>query len=156
MTFVTAKPVNRRKPVFYNGLDRLMDDFFRFDIPAATSHAKTRPAVNILETEKDFQLEFVVPGWEKSDFRIQVEKDVLSVEAKVVKENEKDGETAQEDHPTYRRREFGKNDFKRSFQIPETVNAEAIDAKYVNGILTLTLPKIEAPETNLVRNIEIG
>lgn len=156
MTFVTSKPVIRRKPVFYNGLDRMLDDFFRFDAPTAMGLQNQRPAVNILETEKAFQLEFLVPGWEKSDFQIQVEKDVLTVEAQLVKNNEEDGEAVKAEGPTYRRREFGRNDFKRSFQIPETVNAEAIDAKYANGILTLTLPKVEEPEAQLVRNIEIS
>lgn len=154
MTLVTAKPVNRRKPVYYNGFDRLFDDFFRFDIPGTPVNAKGRPAVNILETEKDFQLEFLVPGWEKSDFQIQVEKNVLTVAAQVVKEASQ--EEKKEDTVSFRRREFGKNDFKRSFEIPETVDAEAIDAKYVNGILTLTLPKRPEAEVNPVRTIEIG
>lgn len=154
MTLVTAKPVNRRKPTYYNGFDRLFDDFFRFDVPNVAVKTKGRPAVNILESEKDFQLEFLVPGWEKSDFRIQVEKNVLTVEAEVKKAEQT--EETKENEFTYRRREFGKNNFKRSFEIPETVNAEAIDAKYVNGILTLTLPKIAEAEAKLVRTIEIG
>ncbi|PHN04692.1 Hsp20/alpha crystallin family protein [Flavilitoribacter nigricans] len=153
MTLVTAKPVNRRKPVYYNGLDRLFDDFFRFDVPAAAK-GKTHPAVNILEGEQDFQLEFLVPGWEKTDFNIQVEKNILTVAAEL-KQAEGDQET-KEAKPTYRRREFGKNNFKRSFEIPETVNAEAIDAKYANGILTLTLPKREEAEAEVARTIEIG
>lgn len=154
MTLVTAKPANRRKPVYYNGFDRLFDDFFRFDLPNGTTKGKGHPAVNILEGEKDFQLEFLVPAWEKSDFRIQVEKDILTVEAEVKKAEIK--EETKENAPTYRRREFGKNNFKRSFQIPETVNTEAIDAKYVNGVLTLTLPKREEAATKPVRTIEIG
>ena len=44
----------------------------------------------------------------------------------------------------------------RSFQIPETVNAKAIDAKYLNGILTLTLPKKEEAKADSVHTIEIG
>lgn len=154
MTLVTSKPVNRRKPNYYNGFDRLFDDFFRFDVPNVSVKTKGHPAVNILESEKDFQLEFLVPGWEKSDFRIQVEKNILTVEAEVKKAESPEG--AKENEITYRRREFGKNNFKRSFEIPETVNAEAIDAKYVNGILTLTLPKLAEAEAKLVRTIEIG
>lgn len=156
MTFVTAKPVRRRKQVYTNGLDRLFDDFFRFDSSTGTRSTATakHPAVNILEREKDFQLEFAVPGWEKSDFHIQVDKDILTVKAEVKKAEETEG--TEEKEVSYRRREFQPGSFKRSFQIPETVNIEVIDAKYSNGILTLTLPKTEEEEANLVRTIEIG
>ena len=61
----------------------------------------------------------------------------------------------QENGTTYRRREFGRNSFQRSFQLPDSVNAEAIDAKYHNGILTLTLPKREE-EVKVARTIEIN
>lgn len=154
MTLVTAKPVKRRKPVYYNGFDRLFDDFFRFELPNGTAKSKTHPAVNILEGENDFQLEFLVPGWEKSDFRIQLEKNILTVEAEVKKVDAET--TAEENSLAYRRREFSKGNFKRSFEIPETVNAEAIDAKYANGILTLTLPKREEAAIKKARTIEIG
>jgi len=152
MALVSANPVRRKRPVNNQSFDRLFDNFFGFDLPvlAGTVKTKKHPAVNILETENGFQLEFMVPGWEKSDFQIQVEKDVLTVAAAVEKEE------TQENGVTYRHREFGKNGFKRSFQIPETVNAEAIDAKYENGILTLNLPKLEEAKVNPVRTIDIG
>lgn len=155
MTLVTAKPVRKRKPAFYNSFDRMLDDFFRFDLPAGKEGTRTaaRPAVNILEREEDFQLEFAVPGWEKSDFRIQVEEDLLTIEAEGKTE---ESSKAADDGVTYRRREFGRNGFKRSFRIPETVNTEAIDARYLNGILTLTLPKREEVKPEPVRTIEIG
>lgn len=156
MTLVTAKPVNRRRSAYNNGIDRLLDDFFRMDFPfnaLENGAKKAHPAVNILETEKDFQLEFLVPGWEKSDFNIQLEKDVLTVSAEVKKE---DGETKVEDGVTYRRREFGRNDFKRSFQLPENVKVDGIDAKYNNGILTVILPKEDKPEAELTRTITVA
>lgn len=160
MTLVTAKPNIRRKPVYYNGIDRLFDEFFRFDQPfKAVNKAavSTQPAVNILENEKDIQLQFQVPGWEKSDFQIKVEKNILSVEAtQPTAEATEENQAEKVETPTYRRREFGKTNFKRSFQLPETVNAEAIDAKYVNGILLISLPKREEDKTKLVHTIEIG
>lgn len=157
MTLVTAKPANRRRSAYNNGLDRLFEDFFRSDFPFAAfdnGNKKFRPAVNILETENAFQLEFVVPGWEKSDFNIQVEKDVLTVSAAIEKVEE--GETKTENKVTYRRKEFGRQAFKRSFQLPENVKVEAIDAKYHNGILSVNLPKEETPEAALTKTIEVA
>ncbi|MCB0632945.1 MAG: Hsp20/alpha crystallin family protein [Saprospiraceae bacterium] len=157
MALITAKPVNRKRAGYNNGMDRLFNDFFRMDFPLADFEKSTRkvqPAVNILETEKDFQLEFVAPGWEKSDFNIQLEKDVLTVSAEVKQEEE--GETKVESGVTYRRREFGRFGFKRSFQLPENVQVDGIDAKYANGILTVVLPKEEKPEAELTRTIEVA
>lgn len=154
MTLVTAKPVKRSKPVYYNGFDRLLDDFFRFDFPVNTNKTPNRPAVNILEDSKAFALEFMAPGWDKADFQIQVDKNLLTVAAEVKKETDEQGQDATD--VQYRRREFSLNSFKRSFEIPENVNVEAIDAKYVNGVLTLTLPKREEEEKDVARTIEIA
>lgn len=157
MTLVTRKPANRRRTVYHNGFDRLFDDFFRGDFPFAAfenGNRKGNPGVNILETEKDFQLEFAVPGWEKSDFNIQVEKDVLTISAELKKEEE--GETEVETKVNYRRREFGRHGFKRSFQLPDHVTVDGIDAKYHNGILTVSLPKEVQAETELKRTIEVA
>lgn len=154
MTFVTARPNHKRKTTFYNGFDRLLDDFFRADFPHSTvgkANYTQHPAVNILETDKDFQLEFLTPGWEKSDFQIHVEKDILTVSAETPKKEE----TA-ENKSTWRRREFGRKDFKRGFRLPETVSTETIDARYLNGVLTLTLPKREENKTTSARRIEIA
>src|SRR5688572_525872 len=88
------------------------------------------PAVNIKENNNEFNIEFAAPGFNKSDFKIKVEENVLNISA------EKEGQKSEEkDHFT--RKEFSYNSFSRSFTLPQTVNAEKIDAKYNNGILQL-------------------
>jgi HSP20 family protein len=94
------------------------------------------PAVNIHETIEGYHLELNVPGRNKEDFKVSIENNLLTIafEQKEVIENK--------DYKTLRR-EFSFKSFKRSFSLDEKVNADAIQAKYENGILKLFVPKKE-------------
>ena len=95
-----------------------------------------RPAANIIENEKDFMIELAVPGMKKDDFKISLEDDILSI-------NVEQKEVDEKDEKNYTRREFRYDGFCRSFSLPETVDQDKIKADYKNGILSLTLPKME-------------
>jgi len=97
------------------------------------------PATNISETDQAYQLELAVPGFSKEDFRIDLEKDVLTISA----EKEKENKTEDTNEKPYRMREFGRCNFSRSFSIPEAVDKDGIKAEYENGILSIALPKKE-------------
>ena len=97
------------------------------------------PATNITENEQAFQLEIAVPGFSKEDFRINLEKDVLTISS----EKEKDENIDEKKEQSFRIREFGHRNFSRSFSLPEAVDIDAIKAEYQNGILMITLPKKE-------------
>lgn len=92
------------------------------------------PAVNIKESEKQFTIELAAPGFEKNDFKIHVEGDMLSVRAE--KKQEKD-----EKEERYTRREYSYNAFSRSFTLPQNANGEHVEARYEKGILELTIAK---------------
>ena len=97
--------------------------------------------VNIKETEKNYSIEIVAPGFEKTDFKISLDQQILTISAE--KQNE-----AKADSDSYRnekqiRKEYSYRSFKRSFTLDEKTDGAAIDAKYVNGVLTLNLPKKE-------------
>lgn len=96
----------------------------------------TYPPVNIYENKEGYSLDIVVPGHDKTDFKLNVEKNTLTISA------EKKVETRGEEEKQLRR-EFGFRAFKRSFSLAENVDAENINAKYENGILKVTLPKKE-------------
>jgi HSP20 family protein len=131
---------------FYNPVfDRALSDFYRNAAPA-NGAAKNNPAVNVSETTEAFKIELAVPGFDKADFNVSTEKDVLTIAAKKEVNNDENG--------TLRRKEFNYNEFKRSFRLPEDVNIETIEAVYVNGILTVTLPKVVVAPT--VKKVEIG
>lgn len=108
-----------------------------------------KPAANIRETEKSYLAELVLPGFEKEEITVNMEKNVLNISA-----NHEEKESNEEGKYTWN--EFRKiNSYKRSFVLPEDVNADAIKAEYRNGILMVTLPKME-PVTEPVKQISIG
>lgn len=100
-----------------------------------------KPAANVSEDEKNYMLELALPGFAKEEITIKFEDEVLTITAgRQPKEDEKG--------PKYTWNEFGyKSKYERSFQLPETVNADEIAAAFNNGILMVTLPKkeVQAP-----------
>jgi HSP20 family protein len=107
------------------------------------------PAVNIKETNKDFALEFAAPGFKKEDFKVNVDNNILTINAE--KEEEKN-----EENKRFTRKEFSYNSFSRSFTLPENVNSEKIDAKYTDGILKLSVPKKEETKALPKKEIKVA
>jgi HSP20 family protein len=106
------------------------------------------PATNISETDVEYRIEIAVPGFNKEDFRIELEKDVLSIStAKEEAHKEAAAETS------FRMREFGRNSFCRSFSLPESVDKDSIKAEYLNGILMISLPKKE--EVRIKKEVQV-
>ena len=93
------------------------------------------PAVNIAETEADFQIELAVPGMQKEDFKIAVDKNILTINAE-----KKSGQT---EGKKYSKREYNYTSFVRSFTLPDTIDHSKIEATYTDGILKLTIAKKE-------------
>lgn len=117
-------------------LDSFLDNLLS-DLPVAkNTNYISFPAVNIIETNDNYELEFNVPGRKKEDFKITVDKNVLTVSFEKNEEHK-------EENKQFIKREFVTQSFKRSFTLDEKINADNIDAKYENGILFLTLPKKE-------------
>ncbi len=116
-------------------LDSFLDNLLG-DLPVANTNSLNFPAVNICETKDVYLLEFNVPGRKKEDFKITVDKNILSVSFENKEETKQEGKH-------FIKREFSTQSFKRSFTLDEKIKADDIDAKYENGILNLTLPKKE-------------
>ena len=93
------------------------------------------PAVNILEDKESFSVELAAPSYEKSDFKIEINKNILTVST------EKSTGTEEEKNK-YSLREFAYNAFSRSFTLPKNVKKDEISASYEGGVLTLSLPKL--------------
>ncbi len=128
----------------------LWNEFFNDNFGFAADSPMV-PAVNVKEEEDAFLLEMAVPGRKKEDFKIEVDKHVLTVST----EQEHKDEVKDEDGK-YTRREFHYSSFSRSFTLPETVKGDAIEARYDNGVLFLTIPKLEEAKEKGPRLIEIG
>jgi len=107
------------------------------------------PEANISEDDNKYQIELAVPGLEKKEIKVEIDKDILKVrhESQEKKENE---------NQRYSRREFLYKGFTRTFIIPESVDDSKLKAKYENGILILELPKKPKSEVEQKREIRIS
>jgi len=133
------------------GFDNFFDAFFNNNLTdvIGSDNNISQPSVNVIETEDDYRIEVAAPGLGKEEFDINIEDNLLTISAEVKKEEK-------ESTDKYTRREFNYSSFKRSFNLPDTVNAENIAASYDSGVLSLTLPKREEAKPQPVRKIEIS
>ncbi|GAC1421462.1 MAG: Hsp20/alpha crystallin family protein [Flavisolibacter sp.] len=128
----------KNKP-FEKSFNNLLDDFLPQFSSIVYDHnplgVKNVP-VNILEKENEFVIDVIAPGWEKQDFKISLDKGLLTISAEAKNET-KNNNLRQV------RREFSFSSFKRSFTVDDKVNVENIAAQYLNGVLRVSLPKKE-------------
>ena len=115
----------------------VFDDFFKpwnqwFDDNGGSK--SMLPAVNVTETKNQYSVKLAVPGMDKKDFKIDIEGRMLTISA------EKETQTEKEEEK-YSRREYNYSSFSRSFNLPEDVEEERIQASYTNGELVLNLPR---------------
>jgi HSP20 family protein len=134
----------------FPSLSNTWEDFFGRDITNLPSWrtGMSMPAVNIEDKPDKFLVHLAVPGMKRDDFKIELQNGLLTVSS------EKE-ETHEDKAENFTRREFSYQSFKRSFTLPESVKADKIDAKYVDGILTINLPKREEAKVQPTRQIEI-
>lgn len=105
------------------------------------------PAVNIAENENEYHIELAAPGLSKEDFKINLEKNILSISVEKKIENT-------EDNKKYNRREFSYSSFVRTFTLPDGADQNSIDASYNDGVLRITVGKREEAK-QLSREISI-
>jgi HSP20 family protein len=131
------------RPFYLNNI--FDDDFF----PVFPARSGSMPAVNIREDEKRFVLDLAIPGMDKNDLKIDINEDVLTISSEMKNESE-------ENRDGYKRKEFSYRSFCRSFQIPENVDREKIEAGYKDGVLSVTLPKFEEEKSRIQKTIKIS
>ena len=95
-----------------------------------------KPAANVTENDKEFGINLLLPGFNKEEISLKVDKNELMVEAT--------NEQKEDNNTKYSWAEFKASaKFRRNFILPENVNVEGIKAEYKNGILNLSIPKVE-------------
>ena len=148
MTLVTT----RQGSLFPRVVNDLFDPstFFSPDIfDTSWDFSIKAPSANITEDGKSYTVELAAPGFEKKEFKVDFENKVLTISA----ENKQE---LKEDEKNYRRREFAYSSFSRSFQLPEEVLDEKIEATYKDGILNLHIPKKEVTILKPKKEIKIS
>lgn len=145
---MTLMKVNNRPA--YRSFDGLVNELFgNFNNTVASNLNNGLPPVNIVENEEGYHLEFAVPGRNKENFKVKVEGAQLAISYEEKKETEE-----RKDQKVVRS-EFSVSSFNRSFTLNNKVNAEAIQAKYEDGILKVLVPKKEEAKP-LTKDITIG
>ena len=139
---------------FSNQMPSVFDRFFENDMfdwsnRNFSNTNTTLPAVNIKEDKDGFEVEMSAPGLDKKDFKIELNNSVLTISS------EKEVESETKEGQQFTRREFSYQSFSRSFTLPETVEGEKINAKYENGILSVSIPKKEEAKPKPTKQIEI-
>ena len=129
-------PVRRTQ----NWLPSIFNDFFDNDWMVKAN--ATAPAINVLETEKEYKVELAAPGMTKEDFNVRIDEEnnlVITMEKKTEnKEEKKEGR--------YLRREFSYSKFQQTILLPENVEKDKISAKVEHGILSIEIPKVKEEE----------
>lgn len=138
-----------RKYYNQNWLPSIFNDFF--DNNWMEKANATAPAINVVESNKDYKVEVAVPGMTKEDFNIH-----LGDENELVISMEKKVENEDKENKKYLRREFSYTKFQQSLYLPDNVDKEKITANVANGVLTIELPKYSKEEkAKINRVIEI-
>lgn len=132
MTFLKHKPVS---------INNLFDEFFAH-LPSDTTKENLTTPVNIYENNDDFTVDLVASGCNKEDFKINVEKEILTISYHKKEETEPK-------NCKILRKDFSVKSFKRSFNLDSNVNIDDIKARYENGILSVILPKKESIQVQL-------
>ena len=112
--------------------DRWFDSAFQNS--GHPSYAATTPRVDVQEKADAYRLEAELPGLTEKDFTVNVEHNLLTISSQ-----QEHSEEREENGYVIRERRSGA--FRRSFALPEEVDADQISASFKNGLLTLTVPK---------------
>ncbi len=104
--------------------------------PKAAFRANWTPAVDVIDTEKEYRLQLDLPGVDDADVEAKVEDGVLRVSGQ--RKAQPSDETT-----SYLRRERAVGAFERSFTLPDAVDSDGIEARYEGGVLEIRIPKVD-------------
>ena len=128
----------------------VFDDFLNTDfMPRANS---TAPAVNVKESETAYTMELAAPGIKKEYCRVNIDDNgnlAIAIENKCEHKHE-------DKKHHYLRREFSYSNYEQSDTLPDDVERDKISAKVEDGILTVTMPKMEKEEKKMSKAIEVS
>jgi HSP20 family protein len=140
--------------VVSKSMNTLFDDFFSRDIFDWTDKnysalGTNLPSVNLKETDTKLVIELAAPGLKKEDFKVEIDNNLLIISCEKGEEKE---DTKKEN---YYRREFNYQSFYRSFNLPEYIDENKIEATYKEGILHVTIAKKEGARKKAMKAITI-
>lgn len=140
METTLAKRPTHRLSLFDNFFEPF-DRFFNEDYSLAKFNDTFSPLNDIIETDDNYKIDLMLPAFNKDDFNIDIEGNKLTIE----------GERKMNEETEYKVRQsyFGK--FRKTYTLPNNINADKIDGKYENGVLSVTIPKTEKSARKLIK-----
>jgi HSP20 family protein len=141
------KLLRKYETPFEGILNNWLNDEF-IGLPSIEHSLKTLPPVNLIESKESYTIELSVPGFNKDDFKIELDNFNLSVSL------EKDDNLDDTNH--YNKREFNYSSFKRSFKLAKFSDIKKINASYVNGILSIQIAKTKEAIPLPVKSIKVS
>jgi HSP20 family protein len=141
MPWKKTETVNDPVHSLHRAVNQLFNDFFvSFDLaPFGMLEGGTfAPCINMHEDEKSIKITAELPGLDAESIEINLSRDSLTLAGEKRVENE---QSSQESY--YMERTFGS--FRRTIQLPATIDRDKAEADFKNGLLTITLPKLAAP-----------
>ena len=128
--------------------DNLFDDFFGLERPTARYHrADTNDIMktDVKEFETGYELDISLPGYKKEDIQAELKDGYLTISAETSKNSDQKDEAT----GTYIRRERYFGSCSRSFYVGEEIKQEDVKAKFEDGVLKLSVPKVEAKKAEI-------
>jgi HSP20 family protein len=123
----------------FRPIDQLFDEMWRnwpnryFE--GDTTRPFLRPAMDVVENEDNITVRVDLPGLSGDDVHVEMEDNVLTIKGEI-------GDTIEKDGERYHYRERYSGSFQRSLRLPNTIDADKIDASFDNGVLNIVLPKL--------------
>ena len=147
MICTTISP--RTQTAYFPHFGNMVNEIFNTPVAEAVRNCGRNacsPSVNVSENDDRFIVELAVPGHAKKDIGISVDNDIMTI---------KSNKSTDSDAIDYRLREFNYVGFERTFVMPDSVNQSKVDAKFSNGILSITLGKKEEAKPQPAKTIII-
>jgi len=140
MTLIRWQPFQEIETL-HSQLNRIFDDMNRFQ---GVQQMTWKPAIELQNTDENLILKAEIPGIEGKDLDVRVTREAVAISG------EHRYEKKAEDKGVFRS-EFRYGKFERVIPLPVAVQNEQVKADFTNGILTLTLPKVETAKNRVVK-----
>ena len=131
----------------HNFLPLVFDNFFRDTWDIMPAIRNNSPATNIKESDKDFIIEFAIPGKSNNDFEIELDNQLLTV---------KTIDNISKNDYNYMQQEFDYSSFSKSYELPQSIDLTKINSFYRDGMLTIALPKRKEFHSQPKRTISVN
>lgn len=133
----------RRRPNIFNELDRAFEDLWRANDTTTPRRDNYALALDVQETDKAYIVITALPGVSSDNIDIRLHDGSLTINAEIPAPSLAEGAQLR-----LQERRYGK--FSRTLHLPQEVQSDAIEADYANGLLTITIPKVEAAQPRTI------